>query len=231
MNVIAIIPARGGSKRLPGKNIRPLLGKPLIAYAIGAAKSSTTVERVIVDTDDEQIAAVAREYGADVPFMRPAELATDTAKSIDVMLHAVNFLEQQGPVTVTVLIQGTAPLLTSADIDQAVEQVVSKGKNSCVTVCSITDRPEWMYFVDGDTVRPYLSERAHEVRTQEMPKLYRLNGSLWVTRRDTLMNQHVLVDDNSLGVVIVPRERSIDIDDLMDFQIAEILLRQLQSRS
>src|SRR6266404_128898 len=122
--ILCIIPARGGSKRLPGKNIKPLNGKPLIGYAIEAAKGSKYIDKVIVSTDDEAIAAVSKEFGAEVPFMRPAELATDTAASIEVLRHAVAFIENlEEKVDVIVLIQPTVPGVLAVDVDAAIEKI------------------------------------------------------------------------------------------------------------
>lgn len=229
-HVVALIPARGGSKRLPGKNIKPLLGKPLIGYAIAAAKACPEISRVIVSTDDEQIAATAKGLGAEVPFMRPAELATDAATSLDVVIHAIAWLEASGqPVDILILIQGTSPLIFPSDLSAGIKQLQEKNLHSLVSMSPITDRPEWMYSLDNGVPKPFLEKRSHEVRTQDMAPLYRINGSFWITRRDTIIKRHRLVDDASLGAVIIPRERSIDIDELSDFVIAEGLLRHYQS--
>lgn len=225
-NYVVIIPARGGSKRLPGKNIIPLKGKPVIAYTIQAACQSKYVDRVIVSTDDAAIAEAARIHGAEVPFVRPANLATDEAKSIDVLKHAVNFLEQNGQkVDVVVLIQPTSPLVIAEDIDRAIEKQSELGTNSCVSVCEISERPEWMYELgtDGRAV-PFLSESDNTKRSQEFKKIYRLNGAVYVSKRDVIMEKNACFDVKSLSAIVMPKERSVDIDDKVDLKLAEALL-------
>ena len=223
--ILCIIPARGGSKRLPGKNSKPLLGKPLIGYAIAAAKESKYVDTVVVSTDDEAIAAVARNCGAEVPFMRPAELATDTARTIPVLQHAVSYYESKGEVfDLIVLIQPTSPGVLAEDVDAAIEKLLQSGANSCVSICEITDRPELMYrLADDGHITPYVG--GSEARSQDMPPLYRLNGAVYVTPRDTLMKENKIYDDQNGTAILMPRERSTDIDTPLDFALAETLMR------
>lgn len=223
--ILCIIPARGGSKRLPGKNIKLLNGKPLIGYGIAAAKGSQYIDKVIVSTDDEAIALVAREQGADVPFMRPAELASDTAPTLSVLQHAVAFLEEKGEkFNLIVLIQPTVPGVETSDIDATVEKLASTGVKSCITVSSIVDPPEWMYRVDTEgRLQKYIDLPAS--RGQDLEKLYRVNGAVYVTERDTLMKENKIVDNNNCSGVIMPRERSTDIDTPADFAIAEALMK------
>lgn len=221
-HVLAIIPARGGSKRLPGKNIKQLGGKPLISYAITAALESAYVDTVMVTTDDAAIAAVAKACGAEVPFMRPAELASDTAPTLPVMQHAVHFYEAQGKhFDVIVLIQPTVPGVLSQDVDAAITKLFATGANSCVTICEIIDRPEWMYRINGERMTPYVETAA--TRSQDMPELYRLNGAVYVTQRGVLMEKGKIYDNNDCTYVVMPRERSTDIDTELDFVIAETL--------
>ena len=230
--VIAIIPARGGSKRLPRKNIRPLNGKPMIAYAIRAALGAKGVDRVIVSTDDKEIAAIAKKYGAEIPFLRPMELATDTATTVSVLQNAVNWLKEKVDyeVDIVILIQPTSPLVLPEDIDQAIEKLQATGANSCLSVCEIRERPEWMYeFVDGK-VRPYLALETREIRTQDLKKLYRINGAVYAIKKDFLMKNGRVIDDKSMEAIIMPPERSVDIDELQDFLLAEILMKQLNDK-
>ncbi len=224
--ILCIIPARGGSKRLPGKNIKPLNGVPLIGYAIRAAKSSQYVDKVIVSTDDESIATVAREQGAEVPFMRPADLANDTAPTLSVLQHAVKHFENAGEsFDLIVLVQPTVPGVEAQDIDAAIEQVISSGANSCVSICDIIDRPEWMYRLgEEERVKPYVENVP--IRSQDMEQLYRLNGAVYVTLRDVLMEKGKIYDNEDCASVLMPRERSTDIDTQLDFTIAEELMRR-----
>jgi N-acylneuraminate cytidylyltransferase len=226
--ILCIIPARGGSKRLPRKSIKLLQGIPLIGYAIRAAKDSKYVHRVIVSTDDEEIKRVAEHEGAEVPFMRPAELATDDALIIPVLEHAVQALEEGSEkYDLIVLIQPTTPGVRSEDVDAAIEKIKSAGTNSCISMTEITDRPEWMYSLQEDgKITPYTEAALTSPfkRSQELPELYRINGAVYVVRHDVLMHDNVLVDNKSCAAVLMPKERSIDIDTLTDFTVAEALL-------
>lgn len=230
LHSVAIIPARGGSKRLPGKNIKPLLGKPMIAYAIDAARQAKRIDRVIVTTDDPAIAAAAKDAGAEVPFMRPAELATDTATTLDVLQHAVTALEAADSKTINVimLIQPTAPLVLASDIDDAVADLERLKVDCCVSMSPITDRPEWLYTVDGSRATPFGSNHNITSRTQDLPEYYRINGAIYAARRHVVMEMKKIINEDSLAAVVMPRERSVDIDELSDFLIAEALLRNQQ---
>jgi len=182
-HILCIITARGGSKRLPGKNIKLLLGKPLIAYGIEAAKKSKYIDRVIVSTDSEEIAAVARGYGAEVPFMRPMELAQDDTPSVPVLQHAVNVVEEAGDtVDIMVLVQPTSPLVLASDIDAAIEKLVASGAPTCVSVSESTGKLNGAVYavrrtalMEGDTVNnqkdgttlPMPAERSVDVDTEE----------------------------------------------------------------
>lgn len=224
--ILCIIPARGGSKRLPGKNIKLLNGVPLIGCAIRAAKGSHYIDKTIVSTDDEAIARVAREQGADVPFMRSAELASDTASTLPVLQHAVTFFEEKGErFDLIVLIQPTVPGIEAGDIDAAVEKLITSGAHSCISVCEIIDRPEWMYRLgEGGMITPYAD--ASTAPSQALEKLYRVSGAVYVTTRETLMEKNLIVDNSNCTAVVVPRERSTDIDTPADFAIAEALMKK-----
>lgn len=227
--VLCIIPARGGSKRLPRKNVLPLAGKPLIHYSVAAAMASEHFDRVIVSTDDTEIADRARESGADVPFVRPAELATDTATAVDVLIHAVDFFEQTGDqYDFVVLIQPTTPLVQANDIDQAIQTIINTGTRSCVSVCKVSERPEWMYSLDGDMATPFFESENSASRQQDLSELFRLNGAVYVLKRD-LLNQRLIVDQKSLSAIVMPKDRSIDIDEQIDFTIAETILQSRMS--
>ncbi len=224
--ILCIIPARGGSKRLPGKNIKLLNGIPLIGYAIKAAKESKYIDKVIVSTDYEEIARVVRKLGAEVPFMRPAELATDTATTLSVLQHAVNFFEEkEEQFDLIVLIQPTVPGIEARDIDASIEKIVSAGVKSCITVSSIVDPPEWMYRIDAEgRLQKYIDLPAS--REQDLEKLYRVNGAVYVTVHNTLMQENKIVDNENCAGVLMPRERSTDIDTEFDFEIAELAIKR-----
>ena len=221
--ILCVIPARGGSKRLLGKNIKTLLGLPLIAYAIAAAKGSAYLDRVVVSTDSQEIAAVSKQRGAEV-IMRPPELATDTAKIVPAYQHAVAAAEEAGAFDLVVLVQPTVPGVETGDIDAAIEKIVASGARSCISICEIVDRPEFMYRVSKDgMLAPYTNTPAG--RTQDMELLYRVNGAVYVTQRSVLMDEGKIIDPESCISVLMPRERSTDIDTELDFVVAEASFR------
>jgi len=234
--VIAIIPARGGSKGVPRKNIKPLNGRPLISYAISASLKSKFIDRVIVSTDDKEIADVAKKYKAEIPFIRPAELAQDTSPVILAMQHVVKYLEEEEDYKpdLVILLQATTPLVLASDIDSAIEMILESDTNTCVSVCEIVERPEWMYvFEDGKTrkLKPFLVEDHKTDNRQEMPKVYRLNGAIYVTKKDTIMKEGKITDRKKLSAIIMPQERSVDINEPVDFYILEAIIKQINFES
>jgi CMP-N,N'-diacetyllegionaminic acid synthase len=227
---LALIPARRGSKGVPGKNIYPVAGKPLLAWSIEAATACPSVHRVIVSTEDNEIARIALEFGAEVPFRRPAELARDDSSSVDVIVQAVDWLarhEQYRPEFV-LLLQPTSPLRTSTDISTAIDLALEKQANGVASVSLVKHHPYWMKQIneDGvlvdfnrtpDLVRPY--------RRQDLPELYLPNGAIYLTRRETIVGAHSLYADRTYAYVMPP-ERSVDIDSFLDLRLAELLLRE-----
>lgn len=215
LSVLALIPARGGSKGLPGKNILPVHGRPLIDFTIAAAKSAACVDRVVVSTNDEAIAAVAAKCGAEVPFMRPALLATDEAASIDVVLDA---LERLPPFDLVALLQPTSPARSAADIDAACALLVRNDAPSCVSVAAAEQSPYWMFRLDdGQALMPLLPAAERATRRQDLPPIYVLNGAVYVARTDWLRRGRTFVGERTAGHVM-PAERSIDIDTAADFE-------------
>lgn len=223
---LAVIAARGGSKRIKNKNVKLLAGKPLVSYVIEAAQKAKYIDKVMVSTDSKEIATVAKKYKADVPFMRPLKLASDTAKSYDVVRHAVEFYEKKQEIyDIIVLIQPTAPLVTSQDIDQAIATLIRTKTNSCVTMCEISDRPEWMFNIKNNLARPF-SNFSEGVRSQNFPPLYRINGGVYVIKKELILSNGKLIDEQSLSAVIMPKERSIDIDESFDFELAKLVIKK-----
>ncbi len=224
--IVVLITARGGSKGVPKKNIKPVKDKPLIAYSIEAARSAKYVDRVIVSTDSKEIAEIAKNYGADVPFLRPAILANDTAKSIDVVLHAAEYLQknEKYDFDVLVLVQPTSPLVLGKDIDTLIKKLIDTGMNSGITVSEVDSRPEWMYTIKNQKALPYIPERDQEQRRQDMAPLYISNGAGFAVKRTYLLKNKRLLDDKKNTAVIMPRERSLDINTPFDFVVAEALL-------
>ena len=227
-SVLAIIPARGGSKSVPHKNIKLLGGEPLIAYTIGAALSSNYIDRTILSTDSKEIARTAESYGAEV-IERPYELAQDDTPSLLVFQHAINYLETvKGFLPdILVLLQPTSPLRITEDIDEAVRKFLEIGCDSIVSVCEAEHPPHWMYTMEDDRLKPIIKGSEKITRRQDAPKVYRLNGAVWVTSKDIIMKQNRIHGDDTRAY-IMPIERSIDIDTELDFRIAELLMRERQ---
>lgn len=229
--VLAIIPARGGSKGVPGKNIKPLAGRPLIAYAIDNALQSKYIQRVIVSTDDPAIAEVARGLGAETPFLRPAELASDIATDLPVFQHALNFLaEAEGyrPALVAHL-RPTAPLRTAAHVDAGIELLVGNPEADAVrSVCPAPKHPCKMWKFDQDRLEPFLSAsicgpEAYNLGRQQLPPAFIQNGSVDITRWRTIMELNSMTGKRILGLLMAEHE-SVNIDTHLDFMIAETLL-------
>jgi CMP-N,N'-diacetyllegionaminic acid synthase len=213
-SVLALIPARGGSKGLPGKNVMSVDGRPLLAWTVDAARRSTLVDRIVLSTDDEAIAEAGRACGCDVPFRRPDELASDTASSVDVALHALQQLPGHGWL---VLLQPTSPLRTAADIDTALERCVAEGARSCVSVSEVAQSPYWMYSLGaGQRLRPLLEAPPGATRRQDLPPAYALNGAVYVVEVAEFERTRRFVGPDTLAH-IMPPERSLDIDTAQDF--------------
>ncbi len=223
--ILALIPARGGSKGLPGKNILPLDGKPLIAWSIEQALQSNMCDKIVVSTDDEEIAKTARQYGAEVPFLRLRELAADHAKGIDVVLHAMDWHTKQGELfDLLLLLQPTSPLRDAVDIRKAAELFTQKNAEAVVSVCESEHSPLWMNTIGPDLcMKDFLAAAAQNKNRQELNKYYRLNGAIYMGRWDFLEQNQSFFSENTFAY-IMPPERSIDIDRELDFRFAEFLL-------
>lgn len=228
-HTVAIIHARGGSKRIPLKNIKPLAGKPLISYMIRAAKSAKYIDRVIVSTDHEEIARISQEYGAEVPFIRPKDIAEDVASEL-VTQHAVRYLEdeEEYAVTIAVTMQPTTPFCTASDIDGTVQTLIESGADSVVSACEIHERPEWMFYTgnNGFAEKFIGSDMSGDIGiSQKLPRLYVPNGGIYATRTDVLFNENSIFG-KKIKLWIMSRERSVDIDDPIDFEFAELLAKK-----
>ena len=225
--IIAIIPARGGSKTLPKKNILDLLGKPLIAWTIKAALDAKCITKVIVSTDDHSIANIARNYGAEVPFIRPPELATDTADSASVVLHALSHLDNYKKV---VMLQPTSPLRTASHIDEAFSLWQQSEMTNCTSVCEVSEKPWLMISRDEyGKISPLLPTQKSSIRRQDLPKSYILNGALYFLSSEQFLQDKMLVNNNTFSYVMA-RNQSIDIDTIEDWQIAEKMFEAINSK-
>ncbi len=212
-SVLALIPARGGSKGLPGKNIFNVAGRPLIDWTIAAARESRYIDRVVLSSDDDEIVSVARNSGCDVPFKRPAELASDTASTLDVVLHA---LREIPGFDILVLLQPTSPQRTSADIDAACELYVDTGSESCVSVKEAEESPYWMFSLSPEKMLdPVVPPLPNIFRRQDLPVTYVLNGAIYIAGVNQLMRNRTFIMSKTAAYVM-PKERSIDIDTMAD---------------
>jgi CMP-N-acetylneuraminic acid synthetase len=230
MKAIAFIFARGGSKGLPGKNIRPLAGKPLIAWSIEQARAVQRIERVIVSTDCQQIADVALQYGAEVPFMRPKKFALDDSPEWLAWQHALNYLkENEGLLPkVMVSVPTTAPLRSVTDLNNCLDEYEKKGGVDVVVTVTEASRSPYFNMVkrnsDG-TVDLLISPPNILTRRQDAPSVYDMSTVAYVLRPEFVMT-HQSIFDGRVRAVHVPLERAIDIDTLMDFRLAEFYLSQ-----
>jgi CMP-N,N'-diacetyllegionaminic acid synthase len=227
--ILCVIPARGGSKGLPGKNIRQLAGKPLIAYSIEQAKASRYIDRVIVSTEDEQIAEVAGKFSAEVPFKRPRELAEDDSSMIDVLLHSVKWMEDEAQYkfNILVLLHVTTPLRNTEDIDKCIEMLVDEKADNVFSVSEAYRNPYFnmVEVTAGNEVR--LVKEGHFTTRQSAPKVFDMNASIYVWWKDRFKTEKGLFLRNT-RIYPMPRERSVDIDEPLDFRIAEMLIRDRQ---
>lgn len=220
--ILGLIPARGGSKGLPGKNIRPLAGKPLLAWTIEAALQSGFVDRVVLSSDDESILACGRQWGADVPFVRPAHLAADDTPGTAVVQHA---LEQLPGYDHVVVLQPTSPLRSGKDIDGAIERLFSTKAPACVSVTMAEKSPYWMFFLSGDyRLQPVLPFADRAVNRQSLPDVYVLNGAVYVAEIGWLQQSGSFLSEQTVAY-LMPVDRSVDIDSERDLALAEAWLK------
>lgn len=230
VNIIAVIHARGGSKRIPLKNIKPLNGKPLITYTIEAALKSPCLRRVIVSTDHPEIKKISLEAGAEVPFTRPKRLSTD-CPSEWVTIHAVKFVEAQEKkkIDIAVTLQPTTPFCTSDDIDACIYKLLAyTSLDSVFSAKKIHERPEWMFHTKDIHVVPFVKGRVNGRRgvTQSLPTLVIPNGAVYATRRDPLIRESALITQK-VGVHLMSLESSTEIDEPLHFRFAEFMAQDI----
>lgn len=225
-SVLAIIPARGGSKGVPRKNIREVAGKPLIAWTIEEAKKSGFIDRIVVSTDDQEIADIAVQWGGEVPFMRPVDLARDDTPGIAPVIHMLTTIQPE--YDLTVLLQPTSPLRTVEDIDGAIALMVNRNAKACVSVVEPDKSPYWMYSLDSfGKLLPLLD--GDYARRQDIPVVYALNGAVYVAESKWLVMMQTFVTDETVAY-IMSKERSIDIDTNIDLMLAnELLANQINN--
>lgn len=224
--ILAIIPARGGSKGIPLKNIIEIYGKPLIQYSIDCAKESKYIDRTIISTDDLKIKEVAEKCGGDVPFLRPSELAQDTSKTIDCLVHAVNWLkEQREEYKYLVLLQNTVPLRKGWQVDGAIEQLFASNERSLVSITEVEENPVLMRTLNEDGTVKNMLKLNSTMRRQDFPKFYRVDGAIYIQKLDENFNLDTSLNDGKLAY-IMEEKYSVDIDTYLDIKKIEYYLEQ-----
>lgn len=223
---LAIIPARSGSKGLKDKNIKQLNGKPMIAYTIEAAIKSNIFDDIIVSTDSQKYANISIKYGATVPFLRPEYLSTDTATTNDVIEYTIKELKKAGKdYDYLMILQPTSPLREANDIIDSAKVLFEKEANSVVSVCEAEHSPLYMNILNESLSMDGFLQRDIKTRRQELPKYYRLNGAIYLCKVDYFLNYKDFYKEKSYAYVM-DKERSVDIDDELDFIMAEILMKE-----
>lgn len=228
--VLAVIPARGGSKGVVRKNLRPICGRPLICYTIDAALAAQSLfHRIVVSTDDKEIAAVARDWGADVPFLRPPELARDDTPMVPVVQHAIEFVEGRDAAVMdwVCLLQPTEPFRVAADLRSCLDLASQGGCDSVISVVQVfATHPILMKRIENGRLLPYCIEEREGTRRQDYaPPAYMRNGAIYLTRRDVLMHQRSIWG-RSIRPYVMPLERSVSIDTELDLKLAELLMAE-----
>jgi CMP-N-acetylneuraminic acid synthetase len=229
VRVLGIIPARKGSKRLPGKNVLPLGGTPLVARVIEAAQAASRIDRLIVTSDDEQVLQIAERYGASLRLVRPPQLAADESPAIDYVLHALGALEERGeaPFDAVCILQPTSPFTLPADIDATIRLLETSGADTAVSVVELDHavHPFKMKIMRGDRLLSFIEEERGRMASYELPKIFVRNCSVYVTRRDIVLDKKQIIGDDCRGYVM-PQTRSLDINTEMDLAFAEFLLER-----
>ena len=225
--IIALIPARGGSKGLPGKNTRSLLGKPLIAWTIEQAKACKFIDRIVVTTDDPDISKISKQYNAEVPFLRPAELATDQASTIDMILHALSFFEKEGNFYDSlVLLEPTSPLRDVRDVENGLLELYSNKKAESIVGVSkvVSAHPSFLMEIKNGFICPHSDSEFSPLRRQEITDLYFPEGSFYASYCRSLKERKSFYHKQTLAYTL-PKYKSYEIDELDDFIIVEALIK------
>jgi CMP-N-acetylneuraminic acid synthetase len=223
--VLALIPARGGSKGIKGKNIIKINGMPLIQYTIRAAMNCKYIDDIIVSTDSEEIKKVALDCGAEVPFLRPKELAEDKSRTLDAVLYTIEELKKSGKYyDILVLLQPTSPLRDSDDVDKALELFINKSMCAVASVSEVKDNPILMRTIDDNGIMKKMMDISSTVRRQDMPVFYRVNGSIYINSIK-YMNEETSFNDNPIPY-IMKQSHSVDIDEYSDLALMKYYLGQ-----
>lgn len=225
-SVLAYVPARMNSKGIKNKNIANLGGKPLLAHSIIAAKNSQYVDKVIINTDSEEYAKIAIEYGAEKPFLRPSELATDTSIEIDSLLYMLNWFEKNDKkYDIVIKLQPTSPFRTSEDIDKALEDFISKKATSIISVTKSPVNPDWINELpENGLMKNFLNQGFDRKNRQDLKEKYLLDGSIFLSDWDSIKNEKTWYSEKSFAFII-PEERALDIDNEFELKMARGLIK------
>jgi len=230
MRILALITARGGSKRLPGKNIRQLGGKPLIVWSIDVVRDIPEICEILVSTDDEEIAKVCKRAGASVPWLRLAELSSDTANSIDVALHALDWYEaEMGKVDGVLLLQPTSPFRTQATIKKGIALFGRHGNKSVLGVSPTKSHPMWSMKLEGGYLKPFMEKLSFDIRSQDLPPVYVINGSFYLIAPKELRSSRSFISTQTIPLIIESWQDALDIDTDCDFKLAEVIVKSAHS--
>lgn len=223
--ILGVVPARSGSKRLPGKNIRLLNGRPLIDYIIKTGLRSRKINNLVVTTDSKRIRRVAMKSGALVPFLRPKELATDDSSTEEALRHAVTFMEDflKQKIDIIVTLQATSPFTTVDMIDSCIELLLKKDWDAVITIKKVSSRAEWIGFIDKKGEFKQIIDERKKIGLAKI-KEYAPSGNVYVFKRDALFKRKKIIGKNT-GAVIIPDKFTVDIDYLIDLKFAEFLLK------
>lgn len=226
--ILAIVPARAGSKGLYKKNIRTLNGKPLIAYTIEAAKKSKYIDRVIVSTEDIEFKEISKFYGAEVPFLRPDILSKDNTPSIDVIIHSLEYMknEEKYVPDYVCLLQCTSPFRDVHCLDEAIEKLYKTETDSLVSVCKSNSNPYWMKVIDNGNLKEFIKSDKILSRRQDLPIVYNLNGAIYICKTEILLNKKSWYTNKTIAYVM-DEIKSIDIDNDLDFRFAEFMMKEM----
>jgi CMP-N,N'-diacetyllegionaminic acid synthase len=224
MRILALITARGGSKRVPGKNIRPLGGRPLIVWSIDLARGIPDICDILVSTDDAETLKIAQGAGALAPWLRPAELATDSAPSVDVCLHALDWYEEtHGKVGGLMLLQPTSPFRSRETVLRGIDLFRDNQRRSVLGVSPAASHPMWCFKVNGETLQPFIEGAVTHSRSQDLPPAYVMNGAFYLIEPQDLRRHRSFYSDTTLPLIIDDPAECIDIDTEWDWRMAQAL--------
>ena len=229
MRILALITARAGSKRVPGKNIRVLGDKPLVVWSIDVVRDISDICDTLVSTDDQGIAALCKKAGAYVPWLRPPTLATDTAKSIDVALHALDWYEsEKGPVDGVMLLQPTSPFRSRKTVQKGIELFSQSNAPAVLGVSPVTAHPMWTFNIANNRLVPLMKEHKFDTRSQDLTPAYVVDGSLYLITPRALRDNHSFIVPNAVPIVSSSPQEALDIDTEWDFNLAEYMVKNFR---